>query len=179
MALLDGANGLFGNNNDTEPAYNLQGRIYKESRFMDGDVTVTGNGFEDIGEVRVGANQKIEFGQGNRSLDPLEQGRPFHEYVDSNGNTIDGEVRLLHVSAQSSRVLRIVDYSTQALNEPTKSEREVQPRASKPAQPNRGKPAAGEDDFLRIKLNANVSSNTTVSQSDKAIRQPEPVDEQA
>jgi hypothetical protein len=180
MALLDGSGGLFGGNagnQETQKQWTLSGRTYGIDRWMDGDVTLTGNGFEQIGEVQVGADQKIEFGQGNRSLDPMEQGRPYHDYQDSNGDPVNGEVRMLHVSAQEGTVLKIEDYSTEQLREATKSEREVQPRASKPAQPNRGKRAAGQDDYLRIKINAEVSSSTTLSKSNSTISQPVTVHE--
>lgn len=177
MALLDGS--MFGGNsgNQETKQWTLSGRTYGTDRFMDGDVTLTGNGFEQVGEVQVGADQKIEFGQGNRSLDPMEQGRPYHDYKDDADANVEGEVRMLHVSAQEGRILKIADYGTEDLREPTKSEREVQPRASKPAQPKRGKPAAGQDDFLRILLNADVSSTTTLSKANTTISQPVTVHE--
>jgi len=180
MALLDGS--MFGGNNSgnqNTKQWTLSGRTYGTGRWMSGDVTLTGNGFEQIGEVQVGADQKIEFGQGNRSLDPMEQGRPYHDYKDDQSTpaNIEGEVRLLHVSAQEGRILKIEDYGTEDLREATKSEREVMPRASKPAQPNRGKPAAGQDDFLRILLNADVSSTTTLSKANSTISQPVTVHE--
>lgn len=184
MALVGSGGALFGGNNNGGnqqggSVWSRQGRTYDEDKFMDGDITLTGNGFENIGEVQVGADQKIEFGQGNRSLQPMEQGRPYYDLRD-NASTpakIKGTVRQLHVSAQEGKVIKIVDYDSEALREATKSEREVQPRASRPATPGEGKPAAGQDDYLRLKLNASDTGNGTLSKADTTIKQPVTVHE--
>lgn len=150
-------------------------REFDENQFMDSDVSLSGNGFEQIGEVKVGADQKIEFGQGDRSLDPMEQGRPYHYYDDGAGNQVKGTVRFLHVSAQEGTVHKIRDISTRSLNESTTSERETMPRASKPSQPGDGKPAATQDAFIRMKIkvsNYSALTNKQISLSASTIEQP-------
>jgi len=136
-------------------------REFSEDEFMDGDVTVTGNGFEQVGEYKVGADQRIEFGQGDRSLEAQEQGRPNIDLKDTGGDDVQGTVRFLHVSAQEGRVHKIRDISQRSLRQSTRSERITFVRASKPSQPGAGKPAAGRDDFLRIKVNISNYSDLT------------------
>lgn len=149
-------------------------REFTEEDFMDNDVTVTGNGFEQVGEYVVGADQKMEFGMGDKSLHPMEQGRPYLIFKNSDDEQVHGTVRFLHVSAQEGQVHKIRDINTRSLDESTPSERAVFERASKPSQPNAGKPSAGQDDKLRIKINVSnlgdlttndiTVSNTTISQ---------------
>lgn len=162
-------------NSGSTKVWSKDEREFTEDDFMSGDVTLTGNGYEQIGEYVVGADQKVEFGTGDKSLHPMEQGRPYHLYKNDDGEQVHGQLRFMHVSAQEGRVHKIRDINTRSLDESTPSERAVFERASKPSQPNAGKPSAGQDDKLRIKLSvSNLSDLTTdnVNKANSTISQP-------
>jgi hypothetical protein len=158
---------LGGGQQQQAPQWSSDERDFTEDDFMDGDVTLTGNGHELIGEVTVGANQKFEFGHGNKSLHPMEQGRPYLMLKNDDGEQVHGSVRFLHVSAQEGRTAKIKDIGTRSLDESTPDQRKVFERASKPAQKG-GKPPAVQDSYLRIKLNASNLSSLTTSNVNKS-----------
>jgi len=166
MALLDGMNlGIGGGQQSRD--YNEDRRVFNKGRWLDGNVDLTGNGFELIGEYQVGARQEVEFGQGTNRLHPMEQGRPYMDLQDGNSSAISGTVRFLHVSAQDGRTIKIRDIDTETLRESTKSERDVFERSR-----SRGKEAAARDSFLRIKLNADDTGNGTLSKSKSTYKVP-------
>lgn len=152
----------------SQKVWSADERDFTEDDFMSGDVSLTGNGYELVGKVKVGADQKFEFGHGNKTLHPMEQGRPYIKFDDGSGTQVHGSVRFLHVSAQEGRTHKIKDINTRSLDESTPDQRKVFERASKPSQPKSGKPAAAQDDTIRVKINTTNLSDLTNQKISKA-----------
>ena len=105
-------------------------RTLKEKHFLDATVDISGGKFELLGYWTVGAKQYAEVGQGDPTLDPAEQGRPFIEIVDDGSTTLEGSVRVTHESAQGTQEYKVIDDDVDAFGVSNRNQRLVLSRAS-------------------------------------------------
>lgn len=136
-----------------------------ESNLMSGDVSIKSGKYILLGEYQIGAQQYGEAGQGDSSLDPMEQGRPYFKIQNSSPSVLKGWIKVTHESAQGGTVVKVAELRSEELNNSTKSERIVLPKST-----SKGKPPVQEDSYIRIYMKAD--SDDTVSQSDTTLRMP-------
>ena len=140
-------------------------RTLKEDALMDGDESVKAGDWVKIAEVRVGAGQQMEVGQGTPKLHPAEQGRPHFDIQDEDEEEIPGEIRIRHEGPQGEWTPLITQKSADELREPKRSERIVMPKASV-----KGNEPADEDGYIRIYMKAD--EDDTITKANTTLRLP-------
>lgn len=142
-------------------------RTLRLADFTGSDVTAPDSSkYTKIGDYTVGAQQVAEYGQGDSSLDPKEQGLVNINLRDSNDSAIDGFVKLTHESAQGTRTVVVMEERTEELRQSTRTERVVLPRAS-----SQGHPRVREDSKLSLYFQPD-SDSTTVDTTHSVVRLP-------
>jgi len=119
-----------------------------------------------LGAFEVGAKRQAEVGQGNRSLEGIEQGRPFIDFQDGTPEPVDGDVRVRHEDPYGNNGRTIIEERTEEFRTEDKNQRIVLPRAS-----TQGFPMVTEDSRIAIYLNPDVDG-ATVNASNSKVRLP-------
>jgi len=144
-------------------------RTLKESHFMDATVSISGGKYELLGYWTVGAKQFAEVGQGDPTLDPMEQGRPEIVIKDDASTPVEltGSVRITHESAQGTQEYKVIEDDLDAFGVSQRNQRLVLSRASVD-----GYPRVGEDSKIGIWFNADTTGSGTVSRANSTVRLP-------
>lgn len=141
-------------------------RTLQQDDFFTSNVSYTTGTWEEAGAFTVGAKQFAEVGQGSSNLDPQEQGRVRVHLEDTADTTLNGSVRITHRNATSTQEFKIVEENLGEIDQSTRSERVVAPRAS-----TQGFPRVSEDSDIVLKFNA-TNGNGTLETTDSIVRLP-------
>jgi len=137
------------------------------SQFFDSNQSNLKAGKDNLlGAYTVGAKREMEAGQGDNSLEAMEQGRPFMDFQNTGGSAVDGMVKIRHEDPYGNNGSLIFEERTEEFRQSDKQQRIVLPRAS-----TNGFPKVSEDSRIGIYLDPD-SDDVTVSASKSKIRLP-------
>jgi len=137
-------------------------RILKETDFFTGTTNTLSSGkYHQLGVYSIPPQLEAELGQGDQSLDPMEQGRPYFEVQNGSAAVQPGFLKLTHENSTGNDKNTVVERRSEEFNQSTRSERIVMPKATTKS----GISKQGEDDAFGLYFKPDSDTNVDASNS--------------